>query len=370
MKYGMLEFADSLPDLSKKILHVDMDAFYASIEILKRPELKHKPVVIAKHPNLTGGRGIVSTCNYVARQYGIHSAMPAIEAYRRCPRAIFIKGDMSTYRQVSQNIRQIFYRYTDLVQPVSLDEAYLDISQNHFNCPSATLIGQAIQQEIRRETGLTCSVGISYNKFLAKVASDFQKPFGLTVIEPEQAHVFLMKLPIEHFHGVGTKTQFLLKEMNVADGFDLYQLSLEELEKHFGKAGLSLYYKVRGIASNRVEASRLRKSLGKERTFLNFLTAEEQVMASLTELSQEVGGHLIKESLKAYTVTLKVRTADFQTVTRQHSLTQPIKNDQQILENVIELWRSLNLLGEKIRLLGVTVSNFDRSLEQECLLNI
>lgn len=358
MQYGILHFDEPVPDTSRKILHIDMDAFYASIEVRDNPKLRGKPVVIARHPNLTGGRGIVSTCNYEARKFGIHSAMPAIEAFRLCPQAIFIPGDHAKYRQVSQQIRQIFQRYTDEIQTVALDEAYLDVTVNKLHWPSASLLGRQIQQDIYRELKLTCSVGVSYNKFLAKIASDFQKPAGFTVVRPDQAQAFLLSLPIEKFHGVGQKSLEEFKQLRVKTGQELYQLDLEFLIKHFGKMGLSLYKRVRGQSSNQVISNRPRKSLGKERTFSSFLESEEQVIAQLSNLADRLGQNLQDKGLSAYTVTLKIRYEDFETLTRQISSPQAVENSQNILDNVLDLWRDYGNLDRSIRLLGISLSNF------------
>lgn len=359
MQYGLLRFDEPVPDTSRKILHIDMDAFYASIEVRDNPQLKGRPVVIARHPNQTGGRGIVATCNYEARKFGIHSAMPAIEAFRLCPQAVFIPGDHVKYRLVSQEIRQIFQQYTDKIQTVALDEAYLDVTENHLACPSASIIGRRIQEDIYRQLGLTCSVGVSYNKFLAKIASDYQKPAGFTVVTPDQAQAFLLTLPIDKFHGVGQKSLAEFNRLGVKNGQDLYQLDLEFLIKEFGKMGLSLYKKVRGQSSNQVLANRPRKSLGKERTFSNFLEREDQVLAQLESLADRLGQNLQDQDLSAHTITLKIRYQDFETISRQKSVDQAVENSQNILENVIDLWRAYGKLDRSIRLLGISLSNFE-----------
>ena len=370
MKYGILEFPNPVPDISRKIIHIDMDAFYASIEMRDHPEIAHKSVVIAKHPNLTGGRGIVSTCNYQARSYGIHSAMSAAEAYKRCPHAVFMPGDHDKYKRISQQIRQIFLLYTDMVQTVALDEAYLDVTENTMTCPSATIIGQRIQAEIYHKVKLTASVGVSYNKFLAKIASDFNKPHGLTVVEPQDAHDFLMNLPIEKFHGVGIKSREMFQTMGIKTGRDLYQLSLDDLIQDFGKMGLSLYYKVRGQSSNIVESHRVRKSISKERTFSVFLEADEAIQAVLLELCQKVSQTLKKCDLSATTVTLKVRYDNFETFTRQASTQEAIQNSNQIFDNVLDLWQKFNNKDRPVRLLGVSLSNFVYSEYSKILLEI
>lgn len=370
MQYGMLNFEEPEKDTRKKIIHVDMDAFYASIEMRDQPSLKDKPVVIAKHPKLTNGRGIVSTCNYKAREYGIHSAMPAIEAYRLCPHAEFIQGNHTYYRQISQQIHQIFRKYTDVFQPIALDEAYLDVTRNKISCPSATLIGLAIQKDIFDHLHLTCSVGVSYNKFLAKIASDYQKPSGLTVIEPSEADQFLAQLSIQDFHGVGTKSLKKFLDLGINTGEDLRACELDWLEKHFGKMGVSLYFKVRGISSNHVESSRERKSIGKERTFAPELTQESAVLDYLSLLTRRVIQTLRDKDLVAHTVTLKIRYRSFKTVTRQISTLNSIDSYQICYDFVLNLWEEHGHLHEPIRLLGVSVSQFESMDYQEITLNL
>lgn len=370
MQFGMLEFEDINPDTSRKILHVDMDAFYASIEVRDNPKLKDKPVVIAKHPKLTGGRGIVSTCNYEARKYGIHSAMSAQEAYMRCPQAIFIQGDLNYYRSVSMQIREIFYEYTDLIEPLSLDEAYLDVTVNKKNMKSATLMALEIQKEIFNRTQLTCSVGISYNKFIAKIASDYHKPNGLTLVEPKDAQDFLLKLPIEKFYGVGKKSVEHFHELEIFNGEDLYNTSLDDLIKHFGKMGYSLYNKVRGVHNAAVNNQRERKSIGRERTFSVFLELESEVVDNINRLIDKIDEkHRISE-LKAHTITLKIRYDNFETITRQIQQVQAIQSVEESRELAEQIWEMHGDLEHSIRLLGVTFSNFDHPLYSSIKLDL
>ena len=357
MQFGLLTFEDPKPDTSRKILHVDMDAFYASIEMRDHPEWANQPLVIARHPHETGGRGIVATCNYKAREYGIHSAMPALQAYQLCPHAIFVKGNMAYYRQVSQEIHQIFKRYTDLIEPLSLDEAYLDVTQNKVKEPSALKLAQQIQTAIKQETQLTASVGVSYNKFIAKIASDFHKPNGITLVTPQESQAFLLQLPLKDFHGVGKKTLAQFEAMGVRNGQDLYQLSYEDLVTHFGKMGHSLYYKVRGVYSSPVKPYRDRKSIGVERTFYSFLTQEEEVFNQLQALSGEIHRRLKAKDLLCQRVTLKIRYDDFQTLTRQASLAEVTNQESQILDRALDLWEAHGRLDQTIRLLGVSVSD-------------
>ena len=356
MRYGILEFKDPVPDTSRKILHVDMDAFYANVEARDNPAIAYKPIVIAKHPKLTGGRGIVSTCNYKAREYGIHSAMTAAEAFKRCPHAVFIAGDWSHYQEVSQQIRTIFAQYTDLIEPMSLDEAYLDVTHNKLGIQSATHLAQRIQAQIKAELNLTCSIGVSYNKFLAKIASDYRKPFGITVVTPDQALEFLDDLPIDKFYGVGRQSVPYFHQRGIMTGADLRAIELEDLIEHFGKMGKSLYYKVRGVHDAPVQPHRERKSIGKETTFIQFLAEEEGVLDALTQLTKRVVAILKAKNFHAQTVTLKIRYDDFETLTRQLSLGSPSQDVEVISQAVQELWELHGHLHKSVRLLGVSTA--------------
>lgn len=362
LQYGILRFDEPKPDISRKIIHVDMDAFYASVELRDNPSLQGKPIVIAKHPNLTGGRGIVSTCNYVAREYGIHSAMSASEAYRLCPHAVFIPPNHSHYREVSQEIHEIFRRFTDMIEPVSLDEAYLDITSNKVNINSATIIAKQIQRLVYEEIKLTCSIGASYNKYIAKIASDYRKPAGLTVIEPHEAIDFLKSLDIKQFPGVGSKTLTQFRDEDINTGADLYKKSLDYLITNFGKLGYSLYFRVRGISNAPVRSNRDRKSLGKERTFRHFIDNEADALAQINRIIDLINTSHPIEELKAHTLTLKIRYDDFETITRQQQRVDPIASVEESLEIAYNLWEENAVLDKSIRLLGVTFSNFDHPL--------
>lgn len=356
MEYGLLTFREPDNDLTRKIIHVDMDAFYASVEERDRPELNGKPVVIAHHPRKTGGRGVVTTANYEARKFGIHSAMSSQEAFERCPHAIFISPRMDYYKQVSAQIRSVFHRYTDLIEPLSLDEAYLDVTQNKQNLPSATIIARRIQQEVWKEVHLTCSAGVSYNKFLAKIASDYQKPAGLTVITPPEAQNFLMELPIKKFYGVGTKTAERLKQLGIETGQDLFELSAKFLIDEFGKMGYVLYRKVRGIDNQPVSNERERKSIGKEHTFNPFLVREEQVEEALTVLADEVSKSLARHKMHGRVVVLKIRYDDFETMTRQKSFVEFTSSKEDILLKSLSLWEEHGAMNKEVRLLGITLT--------------
>lgn len=359
MQIGMLRFEEPPNDQTRKIIHIDMDAFYASVEERDNPALKGKPLVISPHPRTTGGRGVVTTANYVARKYGIHSAMSSQKAYELCPTAIFIPPNFEKYREVSRQIRQIYESYTDVIEPLALDEAYLDVTQNKRNVKSATIIARRIQKEVWQKVHLTCSAGVSYNKFLAKVASDFQKPAGLTVVPPQKAQDFLFQLPIDKFYGVGEKTAERLKEMRIQNGADLYRLSHQQLTDSFGKMGYSLYRKVRGIDNSPVRQDRERKSLGKEHTYNPFLISEEQVETELRLLAQGVAATLSRHRMHGRVVVLKIRYADFITLTRQKSYLEYNGGWEDIYEKALALWLEHGELEKEVRLLGITITQLD-----------
>ncbi|TWT16329.1 DNA polymerase IV [Streptococcus sp. sy010] len=343
-------------DTSRKIIHIDMDAFFAAIEERDQPHLVGKPVVIGADPRLTGGRGVVSTCNYVARTFGIHSAMSSKEAYERCPQAIFISGHYEKYRQVGLQAREIFKRYTDLVEPMSIDEAYLDVTENKFGIKSAIKIAKLIQHDIWQELQLTCSAGVSYNKFLAKLASDFEKPRGLTLILPEEAQAFLADLPIEKFHGVGKKSVQRLHDLGVFTGKDLLDLPEMTLIDQFGRFGYDLYRKARGISHSPVNPDRVRKSIGSERTYAKLLYNEEDIQAEINKNARRVANLLIKNGKLAKTIVLKIRYADFSTLTRRHSLEQARQDVESIQQHAWQIFTEIEENNSGIRLLGVTAT--------------
>lgn len=347
-----------IQDTSRKIIHIDMDAFFAAVEERNNPSLRGKPVIIGSDPRKTGGRGVVSTCNYEARKYGVRSAMSSKEAYERCPQAVFISGNYEAYQEVGLQVREIFKRYTDLIEPMSIDEAYLDVTENKLGLTSAVKVAKLIQYDIWLELQLTASAGVSYNKFLAKIASDMEKPRGLTVILPDEAERVLASLPIEKFHGVGKKTVERLHAMGVYTGADLREIEEMRLIDLFGRFGYDLYRKVRGISSNRVQPNRIRKSIGKERTYSKLLSREEDIRKELQSLSQRVAASLERHQKTGKTVVLKVRYADFTTVTKRVSLEETIGQSDQIAEQAWNLFESLQPVTQGIRLLGVTVTNF------------
>ena len=354
-------------DTSRKIIHIDMDAFFAAIEERDRPDLKGKAVVIGQDPRLSGGRGVVSTCNYEARKYGIHSAMSSKEAYERCPQAIFISGNYDKYKAVGLEVRRIFARYTDLIEPMSIDEAYLDVTVNKKGIKSAVKIAKLIQHDIWKELGLTSSAGVSYNKFLAKMASDFEKPRGLTVVLPEEAQAFLAPLPIEKFHGVGKKTVERLHEMGIYKGEDLLEVDEMVLIDRFGRFGYDLYRKARGISNSPVKANRIRKSIGKERTFAKLLYQEEDIRKELQLLAQKLEGYLQAAGKVAMTLVLKLRDADFTTVTKRKTRPVAFQEQEEILELALELLSQFEL-QKGVRLLGLTASNL-QELQEELVLD-
>ncbi len=335
-----------------------MDAFFASIEIRDNPALRGKPVIVGGDPEK---RGVVSTCSYEARKFGVHSAMPAGQARKLCPQGIFLPVNMEKYANVSAQIQKIFYDYTDLVEPISVDEAFLDVTENKKHCRSATLLAQEIRERIHRETGLTASAGVSFNKFLAKIASDINKPDGITVIPPDKANEFIEKLPIEEFYGVGKVTAGKMKELGINNGLDLKNFDQTELIRHFGKSGIYYYNIARGCDDREVETDVPRKSLGRETTLQIDISDIPEIIKILEELSREVEFLLKEEGLAGRTVTLKLRYENFQTVTR--SLTLPcLVSEYEIIRNtVVSLLVKTQAGQRKVRLLGVTVSGFPES---------
>ena len=343
-------------DTSRKIIHIDMDAFFASIEERDNPELIGKPVVIARNPLETGGRGVVSTANYIARTYGIHSAMSAKEAYELCPKAIFISGNYDHYKAISHQIHEIFHFYTDEVEGMELDEAYLDVTVNKIGTTSAVKIAKLIQHDIFNELHLTSSAGVSYNKFLAKIASDIEKPRGLTLIEPEKALAFLSELSVGEFYGVGTKTAEKLEKIGIKTGQDIQNMSPQLLADLFGVFGWELYLKANGIHNSPVKPNRVRKSIGKEKTYGKLLYLDADIEAELEKLAERVAQNLQDKQLKGHIIVLKIRYADFTTLTKRLSLVEKIDDSKTIATSAIKLLNTINLQGKGIRLLGITTT--------------
>jgi len=351
-----------MPEHQRKIIHIDMDAFYASVEQRDKPELRGKPVVVGGNPD---SRGVVATCSYEARRFGIHSAMPCAKAYRLCPQVIFVRPRFDSYREVSQQIRGIFQQYTDLVEPLSLDEAYLDVTINKPNIQSATWVAQIIRQKIKNETDLTASAGVSYNKFLAKIASDVKKPNGLTVVTPEQAEQFIAQLPIRRFHGVGRVTEKKMQNLGILTGADLRHHSLEELNKNFGKAGEYYFNIARGIDLRPVMPNRIRKSIGKETTLSEDSADLGQMLTIIGDLAEQVATLLQTKQTSGLTLTLKVKYADFQIATRSISCDHSIETAEEILSLAEKLLSKTQAEEKSVRLLGVTISNLTTDIPAE-----
>lgn len=340
----------------RKIIHIDMDAFFASVEQRDFPQYRGKPLVVG----YSGARGVVAAASYEARVYGVRSAMASKTALRKCPDLIFARPRFDVYSAVSKQIRAIFYEYTDLVEPLSLDEAYLDITENKINNPSATLIAKEIKQKIKEKTRLTASAGVSYNKFLAKVASDMQKPDGLTVITPDKAEKFLEELPIDKFYGIGRVTAEKMRKMNIHNGADLKKLERYELIKCFGKYGGFYYDIVRGIDERIVNPDRIRKSLGMENTFQRDLDNLREMFEELSNLTDAFVDRLDKYKTYGRTLTLKIKFGDFRQITRSKTFPYKFDNKDLIYQTAEALL--INAITDQevtIRLLGLTVSNLD-----------
>ncbi len=331
-----------------------MDAFYASVEQRDNPQLRGQPVVVGGSPD---SRGVVATCSYEARRFGIHSAMSCARAYRLCPQVIFVRPRFDAYREVSQQIRGIFLQYTDLVEPLSLDEAYLDVTSNKPNIQSATWVAQIIRQKIKSETRLTASAGVSYNKFLAKIASDIKKPDGLTIVTPEQAEQFIAQLPIRRFHGVGRVTEKKMEKLGIFTGSDLRQHSLQELDRNFGKSGEYYFNIARGIDLRPVVPNRVRKSIGKETTLTEDIADQGQMLTIIGALAEKVAALLQAKQTSGLTLTLKVKYADFEIVTRSISREMPIETADEIMVLSEKLLLKTAAGDRAVRLLGVTISH-------------
>lgn len=330
-----------------------MDAFFASIEQKDTPAFQGKPLIVGGKPE---SRGVVAACSYEARRFGIHSAMPCSQAIRLCPHAIFARPRMDRYREVSARLMAIFRRYTPLVEPLSLDEAFLDVTTNNQNHPSATILAQRIRAEIYQELRLTASAGISFNKFLAKVASDFNKPNGLTTIPPDKAADFISVLPIRKFFGVGQVTEKKMLRLGIKTGLDLRRMDKELLISHFGKTGSFLYNIVRGIDERPVEPTRERKSIGSETTLICDTDDKSKIDIILSQLAEQIDYSLKKRQTGGYTLTLKVRYQDFTTITRSQTVQSPIYSSAGILPLLPGLLATTNAGSEKVRLLGLTIS--------------
>ncbi|MGL4361675.1 MAG: DNA polymerase IV [Cellulosilyticaceae bacterium] len=345
----------------RKIIHIDMDAFFAAIEERDNPALKNKPIVVGGTPS---GRGVVATCSYEARKYGIHSAMSASAAYGLCPKAVFIEVNHKKYEKVSAQIREIFKRYTDLIEPLSLDEAYLDVTENKMNEPDTMKLAKNIKEMIEKELQLTASAGVSYNKFLAKIASDYNKPNGEMEITEDIAQDFLDKLPIEKFFGVGKVTARDLKRIGIHKGKDLRGLEHSFLIMMFGKRGQMLYDFARGIDNRKVENHRERKSIGKESTFKTdqWLNGTE-VNKEIREMAAEVSKRLKENGKKGRTITVKVKFDDFTQITRSITGDNTLQEADDILKTTQLIIEKINS-EQAVRLVGVTVSQLIDETEE------
>lgn len=337
---------------SRRILHIDMDAFYASVEQRDDPTLRGVPVAVGRGE----GRGVVAAASYEARIFGIRSAMPSSVARRRCPHLRFIMPRFDVYRQISAQIREIFGRYTSLVQPLSLDEAYLDVTEAIEAFGSATAIAEKIRSDIRLETGLTASAGVSYNRFLAKLASDYRKPDGLFIITPRMGPTFVETLRVEHFHGIGPATAARMNQLGIMTGADLRQCSKDMLRAYFGKASDFYYGIARGIDERPVMLDRVRKSIGTETTLERDLRDHVEAEHVLREVAAKLWQSCERRRLTGRTVTLKVKYSDFQIVTRARSGALPLSGEKALLEQGTAALASLLPLHKGVRLLGLTVS--------------
>ena len=345
---------ESAPRADRRILHIDMDAFFASIEQRDRPELRGKPVAVGG-----GVRGVVAAASYEARRFGVRSAMPAGQAQRLCPELTFVRHRRDVYREVSRQVREIFERYTDVIEPLSIDEAFLDVTEPKRGPRSGTLLAKAIKDDIRRETHLSATAGISYCKFLAKIASGMHKPDGLTVITPAQAEAFIAELPIGAFYGVGPKTAEKFRNLGVLTGADLRRLSRERLADAFGKHGLQYWRMARGIDDRPVETSRERKSVGRETTFAHDLRDLHALERELAPLAEQVATRLARGGWVASGVTVKVKYDDFEQITRQMQTSRPVSEAHEVLAYARHLLRSRVRLSRPVRLIGITVHQLE-----------
>lgn len=342
----------------RRIIHVDMDYFFAQVEMRDNPKLKGKPVIVG---GKASGRGVVSTASYEARQYGVHSAMPTAQAHKLCPNGYYVTPRFEAYKTASEKIMNIFKSYTEVVEPLSLDEAYLDIT--HLVRPDlpASRIAQYIRRDIYEATMLTSSAGVSYNKFLAKLASGMNKPNGLTVIDYRNVHDILMGLDIGDFPGVGKASKQKMHQEAIYTGQDLYNQSERDLIRLFGKRGHGLYNKARGIDYNPVKPTRIRKSVGTERTFATDMNDDEEILQKIWELSNKTAERLAKLQKSGKTVTVKIKTFKFESLSKQRSLRDPVRSETDIYNIAYDLYTELKNPETPIRLVGVTVGNLEKA---------
>lgn len=338
----------------RKIIHVDMDAFYASVEQRDNPDLRGKPVAVGGSRE----RGVVAAASYEARKFGVRSAMASLTAKRQCPDLIFVKPRFEVYKAISQQIREMFAEHTAIIEPLSLDEAYLDVTENLQGIPLARDVALAIRAKIKQETGLNASAGISYNKFLAKLASDHRKPNGQYVITPEMGPAFVEALPVGKFHGIGPATSAKMNSLGLYTGLDMRNQSLEFMQANFGKAGAYYYWISRGVDHREVRANRIRKSVGAENTFSADLTEFEPMLAGLQPLIDKVWRHCEEKDTRGRTVTLKVKFADFELISRSQTVASAVGSRSELESASAELRKALFPMEKAVRLLGVSISGF------------
>ncbi|KAF2339191.1 DNA polymerase IV [Flavobacterium tistrianum] len=349
----------------RKIIHIDMDAFYASVEQMDNPELRGKPVAVGGSEN----RGVVSAASYEARKFGVRSALSGVLAKKYCPEIIFVRPRFDRYKEISSKIHKIFHEYTDLVEPLSLDEAYLDVTKNKKGNPSASLLAQEIRARIFNEVGLTASAGISVNKFVAKIASDYNKPNGQKTVNPDEVEAFLEDLPIRKFYGVGKVTTEKMYQLGIFTGTDLKSKSLEFLEKHFGKSGAFYYHVVRGIHNSEVKSSRIAKSVAAEHTFDVNLSSEIFMMEQLDRIASSLEKRLKRHNVSGKTITLKIKYSDFSQQTRSKTLPYFISDKSLIMENVEELLYQ-EKMKDSVRLLGISLSNLNTEVKKAVVVQL
>jgi len=353
-------------DRQRKIIHVDMDAFYASVEQRDNPDLRGKPVAVGGSRE----RGVVAAASYEARKFGVRSAMPSVTAKRQCPDLIFVKPRFETYKAISQQIREIFAEHTPIIEPLSLDEAYLDVTENLQNIPLARDVALAIRAKIKEVTGLNASAGISYNKFLAKLASDHRKPNGQFVITPEMGLAFVEGLPVGKFHGIGPATKAKMNLLGLYTGLDMRNQTLEFMQDHFGKAGAYYYWISRAIDNREVRANRIRKSVGAENTFSSDLTEFEAMVAELQPLIEKVRRHCEDKGSRGRTVTLKVKFNDFEIISRSRSVPAAVSSRSDLERLSIALLQDEMPLPKPVRLLGVSLSSLQGDEQDEVQLGL
>ncbi|MEO9470337.1 DNA polymerase IV [Parasphingorhabdus sp.] len=348
--------SDSVPDLQqRKIIHIDMDAFFASVEQRDHPELQGKPVAVGG----SSERGVVAAASYEAREFGVRSAMPSVTAKRRCPDLIFVKHRFDVYKQVSRQIREIFRMHSDLVEPLSLDEAYIDVTHDKMGIGNATRIAEMIRAEILKQTQLTASAGVSYNKFIAKIASDQNKPDGMCVIKPHQGAAFVAQLPVRRFFGVGPKTAERMAKLDIHTGADLRAQSEEFLRQHFGKSAGYLFRASRGVDHREVKPNRIRKSVGGERTYGTDLVSEADLQDAMEKIIDIVWNSIEKSEARGRTVTLKAKYADFRQITRSQSRDHYVENKAEFADMGRELLAAIMPVENGVRLLGLTLANLE-----------